>query len=248
MTQDLLTGGDNFQFDETKNYLEELVGEDKKFKDVDALAKGKAYADSMIDKMTAEQKQLREDYLSLRNEYNTRARLEDLVEKLSTQQPSSSNSNPQANEDRNKPDFDLTKLPELVSSEINKIEGQRKQDQNFREVQSKLTERFGTNYQNVLKSQIDELGITSSELTELARNNPKLLYKALKLDEEPTQDLFQAPPQSQRRSDNFSPSVKRRDWDFYEKMRLDKPDVYWDPKTQVQMHKDAQELGKAFGV
>lgn len=249
MTQDNLLSGDiqQLQFDENKNYLDELVGENKKFKDYAALAKGKAYADSMIDHLTAEQATLRQDYLNLRNEYNSRAKLEDLVEKLSTQRPSSSDDNHNANEDRNTPpQFDSKQIESLVSSKLQEFEANKRQQENFSQVQSKLRERFGNNYQSVLKSQMDELGLNENEINDLARRNPKLLYKAIGLDEDTKFESFHAPPQSQRRSDNFSPSITKRNWTYYEKMRKDQPDVYWDPKTQVQMHKDAQELKGDF--
>jgi hypothetical protein len=68
----------------------------------------------------------------------------------------------------------------------------------------------------------------------------------LKIDEPRQSENFQAPPQSQRRSDSFSPQVTKRNWAYYEKMRSENGNLYYDPKTQVQMHKDAQELKDAF--
>jgi len=39
---------------------------------------------------------------------------------------------------------------------------------------------------------------------------------------------------------------KSRDWAYYENLRNTDPAKYWLPKTQVQMHRDAEALGKAF--
>lgn len=244
MTQDLLNA-DPVQFDENKNYLEELVGDGKKFRDYESLAKGKAYADMMIEHMKAEQAAIRNDYNALREQYNAREKLEDLVEKFSAQQHSS-NDEPQVNDVRNNPQFDINQIKELVRNEALQLTAQQKEEQNFNEVKSKLTERFGNNYPNVVKQQIDDIGMTSEEFNDLARRKPKLLYKALGLDQERKTENFQAPPQSQRRADSFSPQVTKRNWAYYEKLRTDKPDLYYDPKTQVQLHKDAIEQRDAF--
>jgi hypothetical protein len=129
MTQDLLSGGDNaISFDETKNYLEELVGDGKKFRDYESLAKGKAYADAMIEHMKAEQAAMRNDYQSLNSKYNAREKLEDLVEKFSTQQHSS-NDEPQVKDVNNNPQFDLNQIKELVRSEALQQTAQQKAEQ-----------------------------------------------------------------------------------------------------------------------
>jgi hypothetical protein len=246
MTQDLLSGGDNaISFDETKNYLEELVGDGKKFRDYESLAKGKAYADAMIEHMKAEQAAMRNDYQSLNSKYNAREKLEDLVEKFSTQQHSS-NDEPPVKDVNNNPQFDLNQIKELVRSEALQQTAQQKAEMNFNEVKSKLTERFGNNYPNVIKSQLEEIDMSNEEFNDMARRNPKLLYRTLKIDEPRQSENFQAPPQSQRRSDSFSPQVTKRNWAYYEKMRSENVNLYYDPKTQVQMHKDAQELKDAF--
>jgi hypothetical protein len=167
------------------------------------------------------------------------------VEKFSTQQHSS-NDEPQVKDVNNNPQFDLNQIKELVRSEALQQTAQQKAEMNFNEVKSKLTERFGNNYPNVIKSQLEEIDMSNEEFNDMARRNPKLLYRTLKIDEPRQSENFQAPPQSQRRSDSFSPQVTKRNWAYYEKMRSENVNLYYDPKTQVQMHKDAQELKDAF--
>ena len=75
---------DDATFDSTKDYLKELVGEGKKFKTVEDLAKGKAESDAFISSVTRENKELRDSYKKAIEEVNSRTRLEDLVTKLST--------------------------------------------------------------------------------------------------------------------------------------------------------------------
>ena len=37
-----------------------------------------------------------------------------------------------------------------------------------------------------------------------------------------------------------------RNWAYYENLRKTDPAKYWHPRTQVQMHRDSDALGKAF--
>ncbi len=41
-------------------------------------------------------------------------------------------------------------------------------------------------------------------------------------------------------------SQRNRTWAFYQELKKSNPTEYWRPKTQVQMHKDAEALGDAF--
>lgn len=251
MTNDNLLNdqqNDQFQFDDNKDYLNELVGDDKKFKDLNSLAKGKAYSDAYIEHQNRQLDLLKQDYARLREDYTSRAKLEELIDQLSkVQQPASSANNQSANEDRhNPPQFDPAQIEELVSKSMTKREMERKEQENLNLVRSKLTEHFGENYQNALKKHVDELGMSAEEFQATARRNPKLLFKALELDQRrDDNDLFQAPPRTEQRS-SFAPNVPKRTWNYYEELRRTKPDLYWEPKTQDQMHKDHQTLGAAF--
>jgi hypothetical protein len=39
---------------------------------------------------------------------------------------------------------------------------------------------------------------------------------------------------------------RARNWEYYETLRKTDPAKYWHPRTQVQMHRDSDALGKAF--
>lgn len=231
-------------FDDNKDYLEELVGEGKKFKDAQALAKGKAESDAFIESLKREQAQLRDEYLRLREEYNAVPRLQELVDQLSnTQLPPSDNNPPN---DGIPPAIKPEDIENLVSQKINESKVREKEESNYREVQAKLRERFGDNYPIALKSQIESLGLTEDFVNDLARRHPAVFYKTFGLENQNNKDLFQAPPPSTARV--FSPSNRKRDWTYYEELRTKQPTVYWDPKTQVQLHKDYAEQGDAFGM
>lgn len=246
MTDDLFNNqqSDQLQFDENKDYLAELVGDDKKFKDLNALAKGKAFSDAFIEHQNRQLDLLKQDYARLRDDYASRAKLEEYIDQLKTLQgPASSDNLPQANEDK-APTFDPAKLQDLVSETISRREAERREQENLAMVRSRLTEHFGENFQSALKKHVDELGMSQEEFNATARRNPKLLFKALELDRRSSEG-FQAPPRTEQRP-AFAPNTPKRTWTFYENLRMSNPDVYWEPKTQNQMHKDHQTLGDAF--
>lgn len=242
----LLQEDDQPHIDPNKNYLEELVGEGKKFKDTQELAKGKYLADQMVEFKNRQFDELNADYLKLRQEYNAGPKLQEAIDRLlAMQQTPDRDNTPNANEVNDKPSFDPKEIESLVSSKIQEVEATRKQQENYNLVKNKLIERFGSNYQATLKTQIDDLGMTAEEADRLARNNPKVFLRTFELDKPETKENFQSPPRSSR-NDRFAPNTLKRTWSYYQRMRAEQPDLYRQPKTQVQMLDDMRELGKEF--
>lgn len=246
MTENLLDDSEDLPaIDPEKNYLEELVGDGKKFKSSEELAKGKFASDLYIKDLEKGRDVLKTDYLELKAKYDSMASMSELVDQLKAHhQLASSTPNLKANEVK---PVDPKQIESLVSSKILEYENTKKESDNFNSVKNKLIQRYGRNYQEVVKQQIDELGINEVELNELAKKQPKVAIRTLGLDQEPLKENFQTPPQSIKRSDSFAPSAgTKRTWAYYEKMRKDQPTVYWTNKIQTQMHRDHAELGKTF--
>lgn len=235
---------DQIQIDPNKNYLEELVGEGKKFKTPEELARGKFESDMYIDHMKSRHDELREDYKKLRDEYNAGPSLKELIDQFKSTQGSNNDNTQRVNEDKSDT-LDMEKYQELARLEIAKSKLQDREEQNYNTVQAKLVEQYGPNYANTLKQQISQLGLTPEFVNELARKHPQVLFKTLGLDGQRQPELFQAPPQSTNRTDQ-SYSGPKRTWSYYEKMRKAEPAKYFDPKIQDQMFKDATDLGDDF--
>jgi hypothetical protein len=247
MTDSLLQPGeDTPTIDPQKNYLEELVGEGKKFKTVEDLARGKAESDLFIQHKNREFDSLAKDYLALREEYNTGPKLQELIDRLAQQQQLASSDHTPANEDT-KPVMDSKEMESLISSKIQEHETSRKQEANFNLVREKLKERFGNNYKDTFRTQIEELGLTENFVNQLAREQPRVFIRTFGLDAPINTENFQTPPKSNQRSDSFAPrGAEKRTWAYYQKMKKDQPKLYLEPKTQVQMHQDAISLGDEF--
>jgi hypothetical protein len=232
-------------FDENKNYYEELVGEGKKFKDNEALAKGKAYADQTLELMKTRMDELRNDYLALKEEAQAKASLQELIDQME-QQKKTPLTNTLVNEEVKTPAFDPKKIEDLVSEKIQLAERNKSETQNLNSVMGKLKEKYGDNYANYLKQQSEQLGLDEATVNELARKSPNAFIRTFGLDEV-KQENFQAPPRNARRTDSFAPQgSEKRTWSYYQNLKKTNPMLYHDPKITNQMAKDLETLGEAF--
>lgn len=240
--------------DDNKNYLDLLVGDGKKFKDVEALARGKYESDQYIpvlikslDEQREEMERLRKEYLELKQEYDSRARLDDLLDNLDKSPNTRSDTLPNAANDVKQPTIDPKEIESLVSRKIQEHEMTRKEQENFNLVRDRLKERFGDNYQNILKESMEALGLGENFVNELARKHPQVFFKTFGIDSNnSSREQFLPPPSSSNLSATFSPKTEKRTWSYYQKMKRENPTLYWDPKTRVQMHRDALTLGDEF--
>lgn len=253
MTDNILDLSDDTQTDANKDYLAELTKpggkfDRSKYKDdlscYQAIARGKVEGDTTVDQFKMRLDELREDYTKVREENVTRAKLEEVLDKLTSRQQLASSEKPIANEDDIKPTIDLKQINDLVSSRIRETEAQKKASENVDLVVGKLKERFGSNFKATVTQQINELGITEDDFNEMARSKPKFLLRTLGMDTPVQRENFQSPLTSQQRADGFAPSVKKRDWDYYETMRKTDPALYHDRNTYVQIQKDLLEQGE----
>jgi hypothetical protein len=240
---DLLTNNQDPIIDDTKDYLSEYVGEGKKYKDHAALAKAYAHADMTLSIQNQRMDQLRADFQRERNQNLTREQLESVLTRFK-ETPLASNEAPLVNEAANQPtSIDPNQIKSLVSTEYQAQKEQDRQFSNAKLVMDKAIERFGNNYQDVIAKQAAELSLTPQEVNAMAKTKPQVFIKTFGLDA-PQREDFQAPPRS---SFNFAPTTgPKRTWNYYQKLRTEKPNDYYSPKIQNQMMNDYTSLGDAF--
>lgn len=232
------------QIDPNKNYLEELVGEGKKFKSPEELARGKAESDMYIEHMKQRHDELREDYRKLHDEYNTGPKLKETLDQYMQElRQSQGNQLPPVQEDKSVP-LDETKLNDLVKQHIAANKQLEAEDTNAKSVESKLQEAYGPNYKQIVSQQISQHGMTADFFNQLARQHPSVLLRTLGIDGQQAREGFQSPISSTQRSDPFNKN--KRTEAYYDKMRRESPMEYRNPKIQDQMFKDVQEQGEAY--
>lgn len=238
--------------DPNKDYLSEYVGEGKKFKDPAELAKAKAHSDVFIERLQREQ-------AALRSELNTRVKLEELMDRMST-----------TNTDRNvinqgiqKPGEngqDGTASKNLSSDDIERVIEQRLQakeqervvSNNVQTVKSRLVSEFGDNYVSELEVRTKALGLTKEFVADIAKREPRALFALLGLDSAPgtpksQTDVFSAPPRSSVNSAGFGATgTQEKKFEDFEKIRKQDPTRYWSAQVQNELHKQAMKLGEKF--
>lgn len=239
---------DTLTVDPDKDYLSELVGPDKKFKTEKDLARGKVESDAFISHLTREMKNLREDYLKMREEGASRARLEEVLEQIKELKSASNNAADEdvANETQDKSAFDPNEIDTLIATKLREAEDKKRREANMDIVRNKLRERFGENFGSALREQTRTLGLTEEFVKQLAETSPQALFRTLGLDNT-NRENFQTPPHTSRNTNtSFSSRNTQPTYSYYEEMRVKDPKKYYDNKTQIQMHKDAQRLGADF--
>jgi hypothetical protein len=234
------------QTDPNVDYFAELVGPGKKFQDEKALAKGKYESDSYIKLLEKRLDESRQDYLRVREENVARARLEELIDQLKTGQQPPSSESPLSERSQEKPRIDPTEIEALLDKKFSEFDKKKRDEENLNLVKSKLKEQYGSRYQDVLKNQIEELGLSEDDMAALARKSPTAFFKTVGLDSSRPPENFQTPPRSEQISTSFKPRTEKRTWNWYQNLKKQDPKTYHSREITLQMHKDAQELGEAF--
>lgn len=236
--------------DESKDYYAELTGPGGKFYDPDEnvakrkLGRAKTESDLYVKSLTDRLDELREDYTKLREENNAVPRLQELIDQISAQRTTTSDLPPAERETQ--PAIGQAEIESLVSSKMQEFQNSQRQQTNFGKVQSTLEQKYGDNYKSIVKSKLQELGLSGDHIDALAKTSPQAALRLLGVEEQSRDGGFQPPVRSTLGSDNFSPTANKRTWNYYQKMRREQPDLYRNPKTQVEMHKDYEALGTAF--
>lgn len=230
--------------DPTKNYLEELVGDGKKFKTAEELARGKAEADAFIERLKKEQE-------ALRNELNTKLTLEQYIDKMAatgttnTQTPNEPNGNQGEHLQGLKPED----VERLIDQRVSQRETERIQNENLRTVKDTLSQQLGPDFTTKLKSIGQNIGMTEEDMTNMARTRPKALLALVGAQNSQPQSqrqntLFTAPTGNQGFRSEGQPVDRTQK--YYDNLKKSNPSEYWSPSIQNQLHKDAIRLGDKF--
>ena len=218
--------------------IEDLVGEGKKYRDANALAKSRLEADRYIKKLEMEHREMREDLTS-------RQALADLVDEIkrskTTEQPS--NPSPQGSDERSKQPEDVE---ELVKKLLAQKEVETKLNRNQELVKQKLTEQFGPNFNSVVHKRAQELGVDVQYMNRLAAEAPNALL-ALFPKTTGGNDVYSGGTNIRSEGLAHRPSGDR-DWNYYQKLKKTDPVMYRDAKTQRTMFEDMKRLGDKFGL
>jgi hypothetical protein len=216
----------------TQSIVETLVGEGRKFKDVEALAKGKLESDQFIERITNENAAMRKDMEALQ---------------LLVKDTLGARGNQPAPSQPTGASVDPSDLSELIRNEITQTRQKEAAQSNLVEADRVLVAHYGTKEQaqKAITEKARELGMPVSWMTESAARNPKALYTLLGLGEPTKQPVTpSSKPTVNTDAANFAPTgagSKVGTKEYYDAMRRENPSLYWNPRTQQEIHKKALE-------
>jgi hypothetical protein len=238
--------------DPETNYLEVLVGDDKKFKSVDDLARGKYESDMYIEKLHQELEGMREDLYK-------RSTMEELLDQMksstgNTEQVGSGQ--PASTEHSSSPDSEKVtlsqkELKDFVEQQINSKLSEQEKIDNLKSVETMAKERYGADYQAKLTARAKELELGEQFLIDLAAEKPAAFAKLMLPEGEGAPSSESQRPASMgipASSTSAVPSVGRgkKNFAYYEKLRKENKTHYWSAPVQQEMWREAKAQGKDF--
>jgi hypothetical protein len=223
---------------ETEQKFEDLVGEGKKYKDQDAVAKALMEKDRFIEQLKQETAEARRVIKQNENEKSFLERLE--AASLQPPKPQDPPVKPQGSEDGHR---SSGMSPEDVEKLIEQREAKRQREANLNESVAKLRETFGDNYKSRVQTQAKALGVGTDFLTDIAATNPQAFYRLMEMDKREERDAFAPPPRSTTAP--LSENSGRKDWEYFRKLRQEKGESwYFSVPVQQEIWRLAQEAAK----
>jgi hypothetical protein len=207
------------------------------------LLEAKINSDLYIKTLERQKDELVSHSTRLNDDLQARENLQALIDRLNkveTQTPSA----PTGLEERELAPK-IEDIEKIVASKIEENKLREIETRNFNTVQSKLADRFGANTANVLNEQANALGLSKEDVNALARKSPEAFFRIMGLNDQP-RETFQSPTTSSMRPGMFAPKNEKRTWAWYQDLKRKDFKAWSDPKTQLQMHRDAEVLGPAF--
>ena len=244
MTQSLFSDQETpDQTIEDKDYASELIGDGKRFKDISALARAKVESDAFIERLKAENAEMRG---ALKGE----AKITEFLDKLNTMNKpplgnasSDDNQSSQSNQNQNTQIKSLSL--EEVQAMLDEREKRSKEEQNLSYVNTEVRKAFGANAGSVLKAKAAELGMTEQDLTDLAKVRPAAFLKLVEASVQGT--TGQAPRSSVNTTSISNQPTGTKNNKYYTELRKKMGDAdFFKPSIQNEMFRSAKELGEAF--
>lgn len=139
-----------------------------KYKTIEDALKALANSQAFIPKLLDEKRTVEEELKSLREKAGKIDSIEEVVRKLTENQPKPVETPPASG-------VSAETVAELVKKQLEEITTQTQAKQNFTEVQNALKQKFGEKTKEVVAAKATELGVTPDKLGELAATSPAMV-------------------------------------------------------------------------
>ncbi len=224
------------------SYVGQLVGEGKKFKDTESLAKGKLEADRHIEEITKTLNELRE-------EVSKQDYAKELLSKLQnkgadTGTANSATGNTSSTSVTGNTTSNASEIEALVEQAITKKEQSRTLEQNIAVANEAVVAQFGEKAAEVVKAKAVELGMSVDRLKGIAAESPTAFLQLIGVSGQKKMDSVIQ--KSSVITEALSSTVSDRTFQYYQKMRKDSKSLYYSPKVQRMLMEDRMRLGDKF--
>jgi hypothetical protein len=230
------------------NVLEALVGEGKKFKTVDDLAKGKVEADAFILTLQNTINSLADELKQANVSAERKTHLENLMSSLTnTTKPGETKPANQPSEGSNQPATTLSH--DDVVKIVEAREAAALKARNLANALAPVRKLYGEKTDEVIASKAASLGLTVEALQNLAAQSPAAFLNVVGVNNKDNSTR----PMAAHNSVNSvgTPTggdTQVRNKAYYDNLRKEQGSWKFasDAKLQVQLHKDMQALGDAW--
>lgn len=222
----------------TEDYLAQYVGEGKKFKDINELAKAYANADKFIPELKNDLQTTREFIAS---------KLDEIAQRNSQALPNGQTEEPGGNQPAPvvPPNAEGEDLDTRIAKALEERDLAKRLEQNAQIVEDVLIGHLGSKDAAVeaVQAKARELGVEPGYLKQTAFQSPKAFFSLMGIDpdQKPQSNSTPAPSSDVNPRALGHGQPKPNTYAHYDQLRKSNPSLYWSPKTQAQMHKDAQE-------
>lgn len=226
------------QSDQPENYLNQMVGDGKKYSSEEELAKGNYHAQKHIESLETQMAEMKEDLLK-------RKSLEDLSEQiLNARQPEPNvTETPSA---KTTPDVDEASIKQLVAQaaqeQFQTMEAQRSADVNQRDLAADMVKAYGGKEQAEQHyiNTANELGMSLEEMNTVVGANPEAARRLLGMNAEAKKETapVNIPAGANQEIVRQSAAAGNHEYgspEWAKQLRRENPDYYYGRKGQIEV-------------
>lgn len=229
-----------------ESYVQKLVeAKGENWKDPETLAKGKLEADGYIKTLEEQLAQMREDIKKKEYQDQVLEQLQNKAADSTAAKTVAPTDNGNTEEQNTTGNLSEEHLKSLVEKTLTQREKDATVQQNLSQVDKSLVDSFGTEAAAVVKKKAEELGMSMDRLRDIASESPNafftLIGEAPRVQQNPM-------VQGSVRTEGVNMQVSaERNWAYYQKLRRENPNEYYQPKTQQMLMADKVKMGDRFG-
>lgn len=233
----------SFEEPTSPSVLGDLVGEGRKFNDVEALARGKLEADRFIEQMKQENAALKTDLEKQAYRIGVETQLKETASVSTAELSDPNNLSGTSNTAGTQSSSSEADIESLVEQTLKKRELEGVAKNNIAVVESELEKAYGTEAAAAVQQKANELGLPMSELQGMAAKSPSAFMQLMGKAAPVSSPLVQG---SIRTEGSTMQASSEKDFGFYQRLRKENSTLYYKPSTQRAMMADADRMGDKF--